>query len=124
MAPQAFKSSRLYSIDVLRGLGALAVVVWHWQHFEAISGSWPPDWNRADQPFYEILKPLYGYGWMAVDIFFAVSGFVFFWLYLGPVAKRDVDCLLAVARLCHNPNGGIVLEHTAKAAPDKQVIID
>ena len=89
MSP-AFKSKRLYSIDALRGVAAMGVVVWHWQHFYSISGSWAPNWNRADQPFYAFLLPLYLQGWMAVDLFFAVSGFVFFWLYLDPVAKREV----------------------------------
>ena len=87
MNPPAFKSSRLYSIDALRGVAALAVVVWHWQHFYAITGTWASVWNRADQPFYLFLKPLYDQGWVAVDLFFAVSGFVFYWLYLEPVAK-------------------------------------
>jgi peptidoglycan/LPS O-acetylase OafA/YrhL len=88
---QAFKSKRLYSIDALRGVAALAVVVWHWQHFYSVSGTWAANWNRADQPFYKFLLPLYLQGWMAVDLFFAVSGFVFFWLYLDPVAKREVS---------------------------------
>ncbi|MGD0190838.1 MAG: acyltransferase [Rhizomicrobium sp.] len=85
-----FKSKRLYSIDAFRGLAAMGVVVWHWQHFYAISGNWQSGWNRVDQPFFNVLKPLYEYGWMAVDLFFAVSGFVFFWLYLEPVARREI----------------------------------
>jgi peptidoglycan/LPS O-acetylase OafA/YrhL len=83
-------AKRLYSIDALRGLGALAIVVWHWQHFWAVGGTWQAVWSRAAEPFYQLLKPLYDYGWVAVDIFFAVSGFVFFWLYLEPVAKREI----------------------------------
>jgi len=91
MSSPAFNSSRLYSIDALRGVAALAVVVWHWQHFYAITGTWASVWNRADQPFYIFLKPLYDQGWVAVDLFFAVSGFVFYWLYLEPVAKGEVS---------------------------------
>src|SRR5689334_25400913 len=33
------------------------------------------------QPFFWLLKPLYIQGWAAVDLFFVLSGFVFFWLY-------------------------------------------
>jgi peptidoglycan/LPS O-acetylase OafA/YrhL len=33
------------------------------------------------QPFYAVLKPFYLQGWAAVDLFFVLSGFVFFWLY-------------------------------------------
>ena len=72
---------RLYSLDALRGVAALAVVVWHWQHFFAIGGDWPDTWSRESQPFWWLLKPLYLTGWAAVDLFFALSGFVFFWLY-------------------------------------------
>ncbi|HEY5048545.1 MAG TPA: acyltransferase [Rhizomicrobium sp.] len=90
MKSSAFKAKRLYSIDALRGMAALAVVVWHWQHFYALGGRWATNWNRADQPFFPVLKPLYLQGWMAVDLFFAVSGFVFFWLYLDPVAERKI----------------------------------
>ena len=83
-------AKRLYSIDALRGVGALAIVFWHWQHFWAVRGTWQAVWSRADEPFYAVFKPLYDQGWAAVDIFFAVSGFVFFWLYLEPVAKREI----------------------------------
>ena len=90
MIPPTFKTQRLYSIDALRGVAALAIVVWHWQHFFAIHGTWMAGWNRGQEPFYIWLKPLYEYGWAAVDLFFAVSGFVFYWLYLEPVANREI----------------------------------
>jgi peptidoglycan/LPS O-acetylase OafA/YrhL len=82
---------RLYSLDALRGLAALSVVFWHWQHFYALSGSWQPGWDRASQPFYWVFKPLYDAGWAAVDLFFALSGFVFFWLYGAGIATRAVS---------------------------------
>ena len=72
---------RLTSLDALRGVAALAVVAWHWQHFFAISGHWQQGWTRAMQPLFPLLKPLYVQGWAAVDLFFVLSGFVFFWLY-------------------------------------------
>jgi peptidoglycan/LPS O-acetylase OafA/YrhL len=72
---------RLYSLDTLRGFAALSIVIWHWQHFFAVSGTWEPGWQKSSQPFYVFLKPLYDEGWAAVDLFFALSGFIFFWLY-------------------------------------------
>lgn len=83
-------AKRLYSLDVLRGVAALAIIFWHWQHFFAVRGTWQAVWSRAMEPAYEVFKPLYDQGWVAVDIFFAVSGFVFFWLYLEPVARREI----------------------------------
>jgi peptidoglycan/LPS O-acetylase OafA/YrhL len=74
-------AKRLYALDTLRGFAALSIVVWHWQHFFAISGTWQPGWQRSSEPFYLFLKPLYESGWAAVDLFFALSGFIFFWLY-------------------------------------------
>lgn len=84
------KAKRLYSLDVLRGVAALAVIFWHWQHFFAVRGTWQAVWSRSMEPHYLLFKPLYDQGWVAVDIFFAVSGFVFFWLYLEPVRRRDI----------------------------------
>ena len=94
---------RLYSLDALRGLAALSVVFWHWQHFFALTGTWQDGWERAWQPFYWALKPLYEAGWAAVDLFFALSGFVFFWLYGEGIAARGMGAarfaLLRISRL-------------------------
>jgi peptidoglycan/LPS O-acetylase OafA/YrhL len=94
---------RLHSLDALRGVAALSVVVWHWQHFFALTGDYPYRWQRAGQPFFWALKPLYGAGWMAVDLFFALSGFVFFWLYADAIKVRAIRpgsfALLRLSRL-------------------------
>jgi peptidoglycan/LPS O-acetylase OafA/YrhL len=94
---------RLHSLDALRGLAALSVVVWHWQHFFALDGSWPQNWDAAAQPFHSVLKPLYYEGWMAVDLFFALSGFVFFWLYGEAIREQRIGAakfaLLRFSRL-------------------------
>jgi len=79
---------RLTALDALRGVAALCVVAWHWQHFFAISGDWQPGWSHAAEPFYWLLKPLYVQGWAAVDLFFVLSGFVFFWLYGEMIRAR------------------------------------
>lgn len=94
---------RLYSLDAIRGLAALTIVIWHWQHFFALSGSWQAVWARDWQPFYWLLKPLYLQAWAAVDLFFALSGFVFFWLYREAIRERKVKpgtfALLRFSRL-------------------------
>jgi len=81
---------RLYSLDALRGVAALTIVIWHWQHFFAVSGEWEETWDRASQPFYGLLEPLYLHAWAAVDLFFALSGFVFFWLYREAIRDERI----------------------------------
>lgn len=80
----------LYSLDFARGVAALAVVLWHWQHF-FFNGSVPGVFQREVQPFYSVLFLFYEKGWFAVDFFFALSGFVFFWLYADPIRQRSVS---------------------------------
>jgi peptidoglycan/LPS O-acetylase OafA/YrhL len=81
---------RLTSLDALRGIAALSVVFWHWQHFFAIKGDWQSGWSRTQEPLYWLFKPLYLQGWAAVDLFFVLSGFVFFWLYSDTIRTRAI----------------------------------
>ena len=80
-------AKRLYALDTLRGFAALSIVLWHWQHFYAVSGTWQEGWQKSAQPFYLFLKPFYDEGWAAVDLFFALSGFIFFWLYSEAIGE-------------------------------------
>ena len=116
---------RFYSLDVLRGVAALTVVFWHWQHFLLFGG--PPMPPTTAQPLHGVFFLFYGAGWMAVDLFFSLSGFIFFWLYADAVTERRLGArdffvlrfsrlyplhlvtLLAVAlgqRLCAQVAGG------------------
>lgn len=83
-------SARLYSLDALRGVAALAVVFWHWQHFSAIGPSEQP-FNPQLQPQYRVFRLFYDQGWLAVDLFFSLSGFIFFWLYSKSISQHQVS---------------------------------
>ena len=72
------QARRFHSLDALRGLAALAVVLWHWQHFGA---------PRAASPLYSILWPFYAHGGGAVELFFCLSGFLFTWKYRDAIAR-------------------------------------
>jgi peptidoglycan/LPS O-acetylase OafA/YrhL len=81
---------RIYSLDVLRGIAALSVVFWHWQHFFYI-GATPHDFDGARQPFFDVLSLIYQRGLLAVELFFCISGFVFFWLFSKNIADRTLN---------------------------------
>jgi peptidoglycan/LPS O-acetylase OafA/YrhL len=96
-------NQRLHLLDVTRGIAALAVVMSHWKHFFYSKGKLPSHVDVAEFPGYDLLWPLYRYGWIAVDYFFVVSGFVFFWLYASRIGARQIDfrsfSILRVSRL-------------------------
>ncbi|WP_372718667.1 acyltransferase family protein [Novipirellula sp.] len=84
---------RLRSLDVARGIAALAVVFWHWQHFFMDVNPLSHDNNlaafdAASQPLYSWFSGFYEHGYRAVMFFFVLSGFVFFWLYSDSISQR------------------------------------
>ena len=81
--------SRFYSLDALRGLAALCVVVCHW-HFLFFDGTKLGPFVAEKQPFYPLLRPIYERGWLAVDFFFCLSGFIFFCYYSERIAARRI----------------------------------
>ncbi|GAB7527826.1 acyltransferase [Pseudomonas sp. 3A(2025)] len=83
------RPERIYSLDVLRGIAALSVVFWHWQHFFYI-GAQPVNFDMARQPFFDALSLFYRHGSLAVELFFVISGFVFFWLFSRQIDQRDL----------------------------------
>ena len=83
---------RLTSLDLIRGVAALFVVVYHFQHLAAF-GQDPHSWavTLATLPFYSVLKPIYTLGWMSVDLFFVISGFVFAWIYQKAISEKGIS---------------------------------
>ncbi len=81
---------RLYGLDALRGVAAIIVIFWHWQHFFYVgSDASHVPWDA--QPFYPYVFSLYKNGWLAVDFFFAMSGFLFAWLFAEKIASRQIS---------------------------------
>ena len=83
------RPSYLSSLDIARGLAALAVVLWHWQHF-FFKGPLPGPFEHQELPLYNVLFLFYERGWMAVDFFFVLSGFIFFRLYSRAISAGDI----------------------------------
>ena len=79
---------RLYALDISRGIAALSVVLWHWQHFAYIGNSTSQGFIRVDQPAYKLLRLFYEKGNMGVEYFFLLSGFIFFWRYRDSIREN------------------------------------
>lgn len=95
------RKSRLHSLDALRAVAALAVVLAHWpQHFFAVAKFSRP---IGDAPFYQELAGGYANGPTAVTFFFCLSGFIFYWLYSEAVHQKKMQlgvfALLRFSRL-------------------------
>jgi len=69
---------RFRELDALRGVAALAIVLWHYGgHFRAY-------------PLFDLLMPLYQAGQYAVDFFFVLSGFVLARAYWNDRRRRSL----------------------------------
>ena len=96
--------ARFYSLDVLRAVAALSVVFYHWRQFFPVALSEEPGATAlSTPPLFKWIPLLYDKGWLAVDLFFSLSGFVFYWLYSRRVADGSVSpgkfALLRFSRL-------------------------
>ena len=86
-APKIHPSeARFYELDILRGLAAMVVVIFHYKHF-LIDSDYHFDYDHM--PFHAVLLPVYIYGQFFVELFFTLSGYVFFWLYSQMIANRQ-----------------------------------
>jgi len=82
--------NRLLGLELIRFSAALAVLVWHYQHFSYV-GATPMNFVREEQPFYPLLSLFYNFGHFGVQVFWTISGFIFFWKYRDLIANRIVD---------------------------------
>jgi peptidoglycan/LPS O-acetylase OafA/YrhL len=84
------KNERLYLLDICRGIAAYCIVIFHYRIFynENINTL---SFERINQPFYNILSPVYETGWIAVQFFFTISGFIFYHLYLHKIKNNKVS---------------------------------
>jgi peptidoglycan/LPS O-acetylase OafA/YrhL len=89
-APPAAATSgddKLIGIELLRFASAVAVLVFHYQHF-AFVGTAQQHFVMTDQPFYPQLRLFYNYGFYGVQVFWCISGFIFFWKYGQVISGR------------------------------------
>lgn len=82
--------THLHTLDALRGVAALVVVAFHYSNLMTVGDALPPSFSRAGLPFHDFIPIILDKGWLAVDLFFTLSGFVFFWLYSKSIADRSM----------------------------------
>jgi len=87
--PLHLKEARFYELDILRGVAAILVVMFHYKHFMLISDAKGFDYDHM--PLGIVLMPVFSYGKYFVELFFAISGYVFFWLYADAVRERKTS---------------------------------
>jgi peptidoglycan/LPS O-acetylase OafA/YrhL len=66
-APGASRAPRVASVELLRGVAALGVCWLHLTRFTYLT---------SDGPFYAAVKSTGDFGWLGVEVFFVISGFV------------------------------------------------
>ncbi len=84
------KDASLLGLELLRFACAISVMVWHYNHFY-VHGDVHVGFVLSAQPLYGLLKPFYEAGWLGVQVFWALSGFIFFWKYAQPVSAGQVS---------------------------------
>jgi peptidoglycan/LPS O-acetylase OafA/YrhL len=86
--------NKFYTLEVCRFGAALAVLFWHYQHL-LISGVATEEFikmaDRTRLPLYQIFALFYDLGYFAVQIFWILSGFIFFWKYAASIHARSVS---------------------------------
>ncbi|MFJ2776072.1 acyltransferase family protein [Kitasatospora sp. NPDC087315] len=67
------KRPRLYALDGMRLFAALSVMSFHWTAYIGISGVWQGVTPKDALP---LVNRVAAYGWLGVELFFVISGFV------------------------------------------------
>ena len=81
---------RLHWLEFVRFLSALAVLFWHYQHFFYSDIGRPDGFDPEVMPLYSIFSWLYDYGYWGVQVFWCLSGYVFYWKYAADISGRGI----------------------------------
>lgn len=93
---------RVYLLDIARGIAAISVAIFHYKLFYSYNIN-TEKYVLENQPFYEYIRLIYQNGWIAVQFFFLLSGFIFFKFYLNKINKKRISFynffILRISRL-------------------------
>jgi peptidoglycan/LPS O-acetylase OafA/YrhL len=82
------RTSKLLGLEIVRFLCALTILVFHANHFTAIGDNVI---SLTELPLYSLLWPIYEFGKFGVQIFWCISGYIFYWKYADVLAARQID---------------------------------
>jgi len=80
--------NKLPGIEILRFIAALSVLIWHYQHFAFDNTA---AFNKEHQPFYGAISFFYNHGSIGVEVFWCISGFIFFIKYRNSIYDRLIS---------------------------------
>ena len=129
-------SIRLTPLKGLRGLASLTIAIPHHRNLN-------DKWNGRiidTNPFQDQPVPDYKFGWLGVELFFVLSGFIFFWKngkmignkaialtkFRGPITRAGYGIFAgSLLHLLYNnvKNAGKFMEYTGAAALPGAVLI-
>ena len=78
----------LLGLELLRFISALAILIWHYQHFAMLPNT--HSFEPHQQPFYNYLSFFYLNGAKAVYLFWVLSGYIFFYNYYKEIKTYRV----------------------------------
>ena len=88
------------ALDLSRLIAAVAVLFWHYLHFTFPRGGTRAPPNYIDyEPLHAVFAVFYDRGYLAVEYFWTVSGFVFAHVYFANAGARQRFWIARIARL-------------------------
>jgi peptidoglycan/LPS O-acetylase OafA/YrhL len=83
-------SKEFAGLEIARFLFALAVIFWHYQHF-FVKGIYAGVGQPGKFPLYHLFGFFYDNGYLAVQIFWMISGLIFFWKYSTAINSGEIS---------------------------------
>lgn len=81
---------RLLGLEVIRFISAISILLWHYQDFSIVAYV-QKSFVVQKQPLFWLLRFFYHHGEYAVQVFWCISGFIFFWKYRESISNKLID---------------------------------
>lgn len=85
MSAQTKPPQKMIGIEFLRFFSAISVLIFHYKNF-TYQGLSRFELDETTFPFHRVLWPFYKYGDYGVQVFWCISGFIFFWKYKDAIS--------------------------------------